>query len=326
MKRSPILLLLLPLLLAPAAARALNGAGETSGLSLLMPLGARPVAMGGAYAAVASGADSLLWNPAGLNQLRDWELGLGHLSYVQGVSDDLIQIARPIYGLGAVGFGATYLSAGSQQYYDSFGNNTSADGSPLGSFSPDDFSAQLALAVQLPDDLSVGLTYKILREEYSQSAMGSAFDLGVQWRDLLGKTTDLGFMAQNLGTPIALGSTYYNLEMAFRLGLAVHPTKGLLLSVEEDFRPWNAPGASTVFNESVNRVHVGGELSVPLGDWKGAVRAGYIFGPEQGQGDLGGLSVGGGVTLGSWQVDYAWVPMGDLGQTHRLSLTYTVGD
>jgi hypothetical protein len=326
MKRSPILFLLLTLLLAPAAARAVNGAGETSGLSLLLPLGARPTALGGAYVAVASGADSLLWNPAGLNQLRDWELGLGHLSYVQGVSDDLIQVARPIYGLGAFAIGATYLSAGSQQFYDVFGNNTAADGSPLGSFSVDDFSAQVALAVQMPDDLSVGLTYKILREEYNQGAMGSAFDLGVQWRDLLGKSLDLGFAAQNLGTPIALGSTYYDLEMAFRLGLAYHPAPGLLLTVEEDFRPWNAPGAPTIFTESVNRVHMGAEWAVPVGDWSGAVRAGYIIGPEQDQGALGGLSVGGGVTLGSWQVDYAWVPMGDLGSTHRLSLTYTVGE
>ena len=324
MKRSPILLLLL--CLAPAAAWPSNGASETSGLSLLMPLGARPVAMGGAYAAVASGADSVLWNPAGLNQLRDWELSVGHLSYVQGVSDDLIQIARPLYGLGAVGFGATYLSGGQQQFYDVFGNDTDAGGNPLGTFSTDEFSAQISLALQLPMDINFGVTYKVLREEYSQSAMGSAFDLGLQWRDLLNKTLDLGFVAENLGTPLALGSNYYNLQMAFRLGAAVHPAQGVTLSVEEDFRPWSTPGNSTWFNQSLNLLHMGGEYLVPVGDWKTALRAGYELGPSQDQGSLGGLSVGAGVGVGSWQVDYAWVPMGDLGQTHRLSLTYTVGD
>lgn len=324
MKRSPILIL--SLLLCPAVGWALNGAGETSGVSLLLPLGARPVAMGGAYAAVASGADSLLWNPAGLNQLRDWQLGVGHLSYVQGVSDDLIQVAKPLYGLGAIGFGATYLSAGSQQVYDSFGNNTAADGSSLGTISPDEFSAQIAMALQLPMDMSVGLTYKILRQEYSQLAMGSAFDLGLQWLDLWHKTLDLGFVAQNLGTPIALGSTYYNLQMAFRLGAALHPVDGMTLSVEEDFRPWNSPGSGVIFNESFNLLHVGGEYVVPVGGWTTALRAGYVLGPAQDLGNLGGFSVGGGLSLGAWQVDYAWEPMGDLGQAHRLSLTYSLGN
>ena len=324
MKRCPILVL--TLLLAPALARATNGAGETSGLSLLMPLGARAVAMGEAYSAVASGADALLWNPAGLNQLRDWQLGVGHLSYVQGVTDDLIQVAKPLYGLGAVGFGATYLSSGSQQFYDVYGNNYDTNtGAPLGTFSTDEFSAQLAMALQLPDDLAVGLTYKILRQEYSQLSMGSAFDLGLQWLDLWHKTLDLGFVAQNLGTPIALGSTFYNLQMAFRLGAALHPVDGMTLSVEEDFRPWNAPGSAVLFNESLNLLHVGGEVVVPVGGWQAAVRAGYVLGPAQDLGSLGGLSVGGGLTLGSWQVDYAWTPMGDLGQSQRLSLTYSVG-
>jgi hypothetical protein len=219
-----------------------------------------------------------------------------------------------------------YLNTGPQQFYDVYGSNTDASGAPLGSFSPDEFSAQIALAVQLPQDLAFGITYKVLRQNYSQSAMGSAFDLGLQWRDLLGKTTDLGFVAQNLGTPMALGSTFNNLAMAFRLGVAVHPGGGVLLAVDEDFRPWTQPDSTNMLGYSYNRVHFGAELAVPAGDWKCVARAGYVVGPEQDQGDLGGLSVGAGVSLGRWQVDYAWVPMGDLGTTQRLNLTYTLGD
>jgi len=36
---------------------------------------------------------------------------------------------------------------------------------------------------------------------------------------------------------------------------------------------------------------------------------------------LGGISVGVGVSLVLFSVDYAFVPMGELGNTHRISLT-----
>jgi hypothetical protein len=320
MSRFSRLLLCLALLLSPALSWAADGASAVSGLAFQLPRDARPVGMGGAYVAVASGADSLLWNPAGLNQLRDWQLGLGQLNYIQGTTDDYLQLARPIYGLGAWGLGATYFDSGTQQYYDLAGNN-------MGSFSDWDFSAQVALAVQLPDDLSLGLTYKILRESYGyQNGMGSAFDLGLQWRNLL-PSLDLGFTADNLGTPMALGSTYNPLPETLKLGLALHLGPNVLLAADEDFEPWTAPNSNTFWNQSINLVHVGAEATLPVGGWAVTGRAGYIFGPAQmDQGGLTGLSVGGGVTLGSWQVDYAWVPMGDLGQTHRLSLTYSVGD
>ncbi|HXB98193.1 MAG TPA: PorV/PorQ family protein [bacterium] len=313
-------ILLLALLVSPAAAWAANGAGQVAGISLLLPVGARPVAMGGAYAAVASGTDSLLWNPAGLNQLRDVQLGLGELNYVQGVNDYYLQVARPIYGLGAWGVGATYLDSGPQQYYDVRGNAGST-------FSDSEFSAQVALAVQLPDELSLGLTYKLLRESYAyQGAMGSAFDLGLQWRRML-PALDLGLTIQNLGTPIALGSTYASLPEAVKLGVALHLGPDLLLAVDDDFEPWTAAGATHLWSDSVNLVHVGAEANLPVGSWTVTGRAGYVLGPAQAdQGGLTGLTVGGGVTLGDWQVDYAWEPMGDLGQTQRLSLTYSVGD
>ena len=193
-------------------------------------------------------------------------------------------------------------------------------------FSDWDFSAQLALAVQLPDDLSLGLSYKILRQAYAyQSAMGSAFDLGLQWRRLL-PALDLGFTAQNLGTPMALGSTYNPLPETFKLGLALHLGPNALLALDEDFEPWTAPDSASFWGQSINLLHVGAECSLPVGGWTLTGRAGYVMEPSQDLGGLTGLTVGGGITLGNWQVDYAWVPMGDLGQAHRLSLTYSLGD
>ena len=38
------------------------------------------------------------------------------------------------------------------------------------------------------------------------------------------------------------------------------------------------------------------------------------------------LAVGLGIALGSWQLDYAFTPQGDLGQAQRLTLTWNAGD
>lgn len=313
-------MLALALAFAPAAAWAVNGAGYTSGASFQLPRGARAVGLGGAYVAVASGADSVLWNPAGMDQLRDIQVAYNHLSYIEGVSDESVEIARPIYGLGAWGVGLNYLDTGVETSYDGSGNAT-------GNLYPRDYSGQVALSLQLPDDLHVGVEYKLLREDYNQSAMGSAFDLGLQWLGIL-QALDMGFAIQNFGTPMALGSGYSSLGLTMKLGLALHLPQGWLLAVDEDFEPWTTPGSSqwSMWNYSYNLVHAGLEETDRFGDWAVSARAGYVLGPQQDAGGLAGLAVGGGVAYGHWQFDYAWTPMGDLGVAHRVSITYTNGD
>jgi len=72
----PALLLLLGLALA-APAMAATGGGAAGTQSFKLPRGARPTGMGNAYVAVANGADSILWNPAGSGTLADLVLDCG---------------------------------------------------------------------------------------------------------------------------------------------------------------------------------------------------------------------------------------------------------
>ncbi len=115
-------------MLASGAAYADNTGGwRYAGTAVLEAAPAAPVrsGMGGAYAAVASGADSVLREiPAGMDQLpRPAAANIGHLAYLDGVGDDYLEVARPIYGLGAWGFGANYLYTLTQdQGYDNFGH------------------------------------------------------------------------------------------------------------------------------------------------------------------------------------------------------------
>ncbi len=295
-------------LLVPGVLGAYNGAAGTAGQSLILPLDARAVGMGSAYVAVASGADSLDWNPAGMNQLRVPQAEAGHLSWIQDVNDEYINTAFPIYGLGAWGLGLNYLYTQDQYYNDV--------GTPGGTFTDFDFSAKAAFALQIGDSQNLGLEYKILRQSYGgQYDMGSAFDFGWQWKDVL-EGLDLGATAQNLGTPVALGSAYSALPITIKVGGAEHVNKMLLFALDEEYQPV----------DSFNFIHAGVELGTDMGGWTPMVRAGYTVGPAQVDGGMTGLAVGLGLAMGNWEIDYAYAPQGDLGLSQRITLTWNQGD
>ena len=298
---------LLLTLASPAAAAASNSnwTSASSGQSLRLARGARAAGLGDAYTALASGAESLAWNPAGMNSVRALQMSASHLSYLEGIADDTLQVALPIYGLGAWGIGLDYLYTGDEGY-DNWGKST-------GDFSVFDFSAQIGVALELPADLWLGAVYKTLRQGYGyQFSMGSSFDVGLQWRGLF-KRLDLGLLAANLGTPTALGQTFGPLPVTFKGGAALHLTDAWLLSADFDHQ----------MVDYVNKVHTGTEVTIPAGPMTLLARGGYTFGPQQQLGDLSGLAAGLGVQFGAWTVDYAWQPLGDLGQTHRVSLTWS---
>ncbi len=309
-KGFPAAALGLALALAAGAARleAFDGSASTGGQALLMQLDARAVGMGSAYTAVAGGADALDYNPAGMDQLRAGQAEAGHLAWIQGVDDEYINTAFPIYGLGAWGLGLSYLYAQDQAYSDT--------GIPGGTFTDFSFSGKAAFSMQIGDTQNIGIEYKLLRESYGgQFDMGSAFDLGWQWVGGPGGI-DFGAAAQNLGTPVVMGTTYNPLPISVKVGAVKHLSTWGLLSMDEEYQPF----------DSFNFVHFGGEISEPVGPVTPALRAGYIFGPQQAAGNLTGLSVGLGLGYGSWQLDYAYTPEGDLGLAQRLTLTYTLGD
>lgn len=295
-------------LVLPAGLAAFDGAAGTSAQSLLLPLDARAVGMGSAYVAVASGADSLEWNPAGMDQLRAAQAEAGHLSWVQDVNDEYLDVAFPIYGIGAWGLGMSYLYTQDQYYNDV--------GTAGGTFTDFDFSADAAFSMQINDAMNLGLEYKILRQGYAtQFDMGSCFNLGWQWRTAL-PGLDLGAAALNVGTPVALGSAFDALPLSLKVGAAERLGSLVLLAVDEEYQPI----------DSFNFVHAGMEIGTAVGSWTPMARVGYTLGPEQADGGITGLTMGLGLAMGAWQVDYAYAPQGDLGQAQRLTLTWNGGD
>jgi outer membrane protein OmpA-like peptidoglycan-associated protein len=73
-------------------------------------------------------------------------------------------------------------------------------------------------------------------------------------------------------------------------------------------------------------LRAGGEVWVGGRDFAAAFRGGYSFNPLTRElGDLVGASLGGGVRYTGLELNYALVPFGALGNTHRFSMTYRFG-
>jgi hypothetical protein len=307
--------LLLLLGLAPSMASA-AGSAVTAAPSFNMVLGARGAAMGGAYSALADDAQSMAYNPAGLTELREVQLSASHLAWLDGVNDESVELGIPVFGLGAWGIGATYLYS-SDQGRDNWGT-------PTGSFTDFDFSGQVAFALQLGDNASLGVEYKIIRQGYNAADnvagakldMGSAFDVGIS-RKAFDRKLNLYVGMDNAGTNLGLGATNAPLALTFKGAAAWHFSRNLAAELDYLNEPYDL----------LNTLRAGAEYQYPLGeDSSAAFRVGYSYDSSVSAiGGLDGYSAGIGAQWQAWKVDYAFVPKGDLGLTQYITLTVGFG-
>lgn len=253
-------------------------------------LGARPLAMGRSFVALANDASCMYWNPAGLTQLDKDEIitmysdlyNMGLISY-QGIS-----YAHPGIGGGAIGFGYTRLATSAKVDFLDFQENT----------------FMFSYAMSPLKYTSVGVNLKYYLADFETSGTGAGIDAGVLFN--YNNIISVGVTAQDLNGPkvqFQSGSSD-KLPMNLKAGLAVAPIQDLVVALDMDN-----------VNEDA-KLHVGAEY------WLGkyfAVRAGGI---NQYQGNWtysGGL----GIVYKAIKLDYAYQRHFDLEDTHFVSLGVT---
>ena len=90
------------------------GYGTTAASFLKIGLGARPAAMGFAFAAVADDLNAIQYNPAGLAQLQGNNVSVTYLSYFQEINYGWMAYSLPstLLGPGTLGISVGYLTLG----------------------------------------------------------------------------------------------------------------------------------------------------------------------------------------------------------------------
>jgi hypothetical protein len=254
--------------------------------------------MGEAFTGFADDVAAVWWNPAGLGQLSTVQLGLSHQEWFAGIRDEHVSLAAPV-GPGTVGAAAVFSTTEGIEVWDPLNNRSLPVAARSG-------YATVGYGLSVAPRLDCGLTLKALYDDLiEQTGTGVACDVGLLFR--ISRPIRIGLVGQNLGWGMRYGSDNIPLPMSVRLGASYeHHRFAILFDA-------NAP------IDNRPDLHLGGEYLVS--DLL-ALRGGYRIGPQDlaTLSPLAGITTGFGVNLGLLSLDYAFVPYGELGLTHRVAL------
>ena len=299
-----IFIAILILTCLPAAADSTDiheNAGTRAMTFLKIGVGAEAISMGESQVAATDDLYASYWNPAGLTRLKKPQIALMHNEWFAGINHEFVGFAVPLGNIGTVGVSSSYLSFGELQGRDRDGNETTI-------FRPYDLALILSYARSFGSALAFGTNAKFLREQIAdETGTGIAFDFGGLY-NFSGMPLSLGFNAQHLGPRVRFVEEAFGLPVTFRLGVAYKLWNDALTLTTDIIRP------------SDNDLAAGIGAGYTIGNIL-HLRTGYKY--KIGGNDLGaisGLTGGFGLTLRQFQLDYALVPFGVLGLTHRFSL------
>jgi tetratricopeptide (TPR) repeat protein len=283
------------------------GAGTTAANFLRIGQGARGAAMGDAQTAVTEDVNAAYWNPAGLSALRYQELSLMHYALIDGVRYQQATYAKPTPTRGTFAVGLNILDYGDIKGYNQ-------DGTPSGGVNAKNtlLFGSWGRRVSDKSPLSAGVSFKYLQSDLAgYKATAPMFDFGALYPIQSGRLHGLRLAAslRNIGPDIQYDQSGSPLPEQFVLGAGLSALGGNLVVDMDAVSP---KGQNAYFSTGLEyRVF---ELL--------RLRVGYN-GISNFVGN--GISYGMGLQFTQWNIDYAYVPYGDLGNTNRVSVGIRFG-
>ncbi|NOQ22305.1 MAG: PorV/PorQ family protein [Candidatus Aegiribacteria sp.] len=279
---------------------------DTAGFAFLqVPVGARAVAMGGAFTAVPGDPMGLYWNPATLAEMQEQMFTSTYTGYLMDMQAGFAGWVNPS-GDDLVGVSVNYFYGGS--FIRTSMMNPTGNGEE---FSTNSVSLGGTYVHKFGNSFSVGTTAKFVYSSID-SYSGNAFlvDVGAWYKPGL---VSFGFVVRNAGIQT---KAFYQ---------------------ENDPVPTTiAAGASAEFLD--DRLLIAADVSYPLhGDFNAALgieyspmkmlslRAGGNLHDKNAADNAGGsffdaIAFGAGTEWNRFDFDYAFKPFADLGNIHRFSI------
>jgi len=287
----------------------LAGTGTTTAGFLVKTLGARAGGMGNAFAAMEDDVNSLLWNPATVATLTQSETSflytnLGPLFDVEGAGNmyqGLALYGRPLGDESGIALGIQYEEQGKVAYTTD--NPDVIDYYSLGA----NYSVFLTYARRISPHLLAGATLKLVHTQlWEYQDAGLAGDVGLLYQT---DNLNLGLSLTNLGEELTMEDApqadplpqNLKLGLLYKLPLSQGNQINIALDVTQPAQ------SETGYNAGIEY-------------WYHnllALRVGYL----KEEGNIEGLTQGVGVKVGSFTIDFAYVPWGELGSVQRISLS-----
>jgi hypothetical protein len=187
-------------------------AGTSGAVELLLPVGARGVALGGSNLATTTGVEAIYWNPAGLSMMKSSVTTMfSHMSYIADMGVEYIAVGTNFAGFGTVGLSLKSVSFGD------ISNTTNEAIDGIGTYSPAFYTIGITYAKELTNNIRIGATINFLSETIQRtSATGIALNAGIQYYGIGNiKGLKMGLALKNLGPDMKFdGSDLYRTASA----------------------------------------------------------------------------------------------------------------
>jgi hypothetical protein len=156
--------------------------------------GARSLAMGGAYVALADEASASYWNPAGLAQIEEHQFLSMYAPFFEGTSYNFISYVHPLRKIGNLAISDVFLYSGGFEEVSAIGEVTGKSSSVWKN------AAIISYANRVHRSIFLGASLKLINEQVmGYSGSGQGIDLGI-----LCKPSDrlsIGLAVQNVLQP-----------------------------------------------------------------------------------------------------------------------------
>lgn len=281
---------------------AAGGPGTAGADFLRLGIGARPMALAGAYTAIADDVFGMAINPAGMAQIINAELGSYYANIIGDVHHGWIGFTQDVNETWSYGVEVNMLYT-SEIRRDSYGDPTGTYTVALGTLGG-------AISMEPFRGFSLGISGRYVMQKYDgEVGHGFAGDFGILYHTRFNGLR-VGVVAENLGPKVKFQELNESMPMGIRVGLGTSLFKQVL-TLSGDFAYGfegtmeAGVGIEWVAVEGVS-LRAGYDIMGEFDSWSG-VSLGI------GLDALSGLIVG--------ELDYAFVPQLPMGYVHRVSYT-----
>jgi hypothetical protein len=286
---------------------------------------------------LASGAEAVFWNPAGVVSVQQHEISLTYLKWIFDTQQGALSFATSLGSCGALGLQMQYVDFGEIEealWTSPYKDDITYPGLTGNTFRPFSYVVGLSYGIQLNEKFATGVTVKYAHESLydgqtvpavtSQGetidaktwANGLMFDFGLQYNTGF-RSIRVAASVQNFGASVKYASETNSIPLALRCGVAADLIgNDALLVASENSRLGLAYDLFQP-NDYEQQMHIGAEY-----EFSGtvAVRAGYKFNY-----DADGFTAGAGIkhAFGGMRLsfDYSFAALSyNLGNVHRISL------
>ncbi len=313
--------------------------GTAGATELLIPVGGRGIAMGGATLTNAVGVDAMFWNPANVAR-SNHSVGViaSHMNYIADIGVEYGAASFNIESFGTLGLSVKSLSMG--DIIKTTVQNPDGTGQ---TFSPQYTVLGVSYSKMLSDRVSVGANVNFVSETIELvSASGMSFDFGVTYSNLGNiEGFDMAIVLKNIGADMKFdgsglytradasdsrGTQFYKLDAAaFSLPTTLDIGLGYRMSFD-DINSLQFSGTFSNHNFYTDQYKFGAEYNF---DNLLFLRGGYAYTSEfeasetlykfyAGFGlnyDIGGVDL---------MLDYAYLPTEFFSDTHNFSLGFGI--